>query len=410
MSIPIQQDFTPPFDPTGQVTITAAELYQLIAGATPASDKGIIIQTTDIAGVPQPPDAVTYPKWQRCFWRRVSATSVGVYAWNNVAASAPDLLKWIPINIAGIGAGSITTDMIADLAVTDAKIASVDGSKITGTLSGSAAAGLITTSTVLVGDIVGTPLANTIDTGKVTTAKIADLNVTGGKLEAGSATTGVPVTKLQCNGTGLDMLRTNAGATAMEFFTPNDLTKITTAPAASVAVAANALKLLRVNAGATAYELVSPTNTGSNIIQVAVKAATNATTSTLLPYDTTLPVVTEGSQAVSLAFTPVSATSIIRLQFTASFEAATDTDKISVALFSGSTCIQAMAAEGDDVNSPVTISLDCTVASVSTTLITFQVRFGPSVTGGGHGVAMNPQFSTAGKSFLSITEMTGSLT
>jgi len=101
---------------------------------TPYTDTGFTVITTDIAGVPQVPNAAVTTKWQRYIWIRVSPTSltVTVYIWNPNGANDATFLKWQSITISVIPPNSITTAMLTIGCVTDANISSVSWGKITG--------------------------------------------------------------------------------------------------------------------------------------------------------------------------------------------------------------------------------------------------------------------------------------
>lgn len=183
MAQPSTQDFIAGLDPTGFSTITGAQLLQFLTGSTPFTDKGLSVVTTDIATVPQVPDADLHTKWRKYIWIRQQVSSVVAYVWDVNGVSDVTLLQWIPISSGSIPDNSITTAMIQDNAVTDSKIASVSWGKITGAPSNlppSGAAG---------GDLTGTYPNPIVGPVKITTSKIALLAVTDAQLAADSVIT-----------------------------------------------------------------------------------------------------------------------------------------------------------------------------------------------------------------------------
>lgn len=131
MAIPTQ-DLTPPFDPTGYANITGAQLLQYITGATPFTNIGFFIITDDITSNPTVPDAGATPKWQSYGWLRVGTSAVSLYVWNPNIASDAIYLKWVSVNSAGIGQGSITGGMIAQNTIQASNIISVDYAQVVG--------------------------------------------------------------------------------------------------------------------------------------------------------------------------------------------------------------------------------------------------------------------------------------
>lgn len=139
MSNPSNQDLTAPFDPTAYQFITGIQLLQLITGASPfVADKGIVVTTVDVAGIPQVPDANGTPKWKFYIWRRISAANVTLYVWSdnqpsyNDPVSSVNMLQWYTAISASIAPGSITGSLIAPATITDVNIHDVSYSKLSG--------------------------------------------------------------------------------------------------------------------------------------------------------------------------------------------------------------------------------------------------------------------------------------
>lgn len=218
MAQPTTQDLLAPFDPTGYVNISGAQLLQLITGASPNTDIGMIVLTVDVAGVPQVPNAVNTIKWESYMWLRVSTNFVTAYVWNPGGATDATYLNWVTLSSAAIGPGTIQGYMIATATIPATAIISIQSSQITGSVvpawlaqlnagsTGYATNGLMNSNSLIFGAMngVGSTVANPIfGAAVVTLANMAKQSVAGNPVALQGNIVDNSITTLQLLNNGL---------------------------------------------------------------------------------------------------------------------------------------------------------------------------------------------------------------
>lgn len=99
--------------------------------------------------------------------------------------------------------------------------------------------------------------------------------------------------------------------------------------------------------------------------------------STALPFDDTVPQITEGDQYMTLAITPVSATSKLKIDVVVFLDHSTSASK-TAALFQGATA-NALAVGYSGMSAPSEITFTHYMIAGTTSIITFRVRAGAAV-------------------------------
>ena len=171
------------FDPTFATQISGAQLAQLVNSATPNTDRGFIIVSTDIGTNPVVPDAGNLggngnTNWQRYLWLRVSATYVTAYIWNPNGATDPVFENWVTVASAAIAPGSIQGYQIASNTIPSSAVISISSSQITGSVVAGWLASLNLNQTAIATN------------GLLSTNLFANGTLTWGDL-VGNATTGI---------------------------------------------------------------------------------------------------------------------------------------------------------------------------------------------------------------------------
>ena len=215
------QDFISGFDPTSQSTVTGAQLLSMVNAGTPTnagagSGTGLVITTTDVAGVPQIPDASTTTKWQGYIWNRIipNSNSITSHVWNPnnsanvITYSAPGSTSyvqsnWQSLESAAIGAGSIQGFQIAASTITSSNIVSVTQAQVQGLTTALTNFVSLTTAPLVTTQIYGNFTSGLFLTnGSVTYAAFAAGAVNTAALAAGAVT----LAKLDTTGTQYQVL------------------------------------------------------------------------------------------------------------------------------------------------------------------------------------------------------------
>ena len=427
MSTSSNIDVQAPFDPTGYASITSAQLLQLVAGITPYIDKGLVIYTKDDAlGNPEIPNANVTTKWKTYLWVRQGLSTINVYAWNDNMSNG-SLFKWVPSSIAGIGVGGITTALLADGAVTDLKVTSVDYSKLTNAPSSLPPSGSAGASG---GDLTGTypdpsiaSLAVTsakIATSAVITSKIANSAVTSDKIAVQSVTADKiypnsithtqmagraiwPGTDMFGNNVQNDQIRVATNGLNFEFFTPKKIVNLI-----DPVTTTDALKLVRVNAAGNDYEKVAVASIGQVLQRVKTNLVAQLTTTAqmLAAADKdTLPQNGSGTLILTAtSFTPKSITSTIAIDVI--IHGTVGAAGLIIALFKDA-AVDALSCAYESVAGIKQLSLHYDLTAVGTLdAISFTVK------GGGYNATTNSYINGAstgrllGGSFISSITIT----
>ena len=196
----------------------------------------------------------------------------------------------------------------------------------------------------------------TVPDSSVSTSKIVDANITTDKI----ADNAISLSKM-ASGTDGNIISFDSSGNPVAIATGTDGQVLT-------------------SAGAGAQPAFEDVAAGGKIVQVVnVQTGAVATGTTVMPFDDTIPQITEGDQYMSLAITPTSATNKLRIDVCTSI--APNANIIStVALFVGTTA-NALAAilgnyHGANVGSIHIDNFSHYMTAGATTELTFRVRSG----------------------------------
>jgi len=153
----------------------------------------------------------------------------------------------------------------------------------------------------------------------------------------------------------------------------------------------------------------SASGSGLVLQMLSTDYVTNTNLSTVIPYDDTTPTSSEGTEILSQAITLASTSSRVKLEVTIWGSVAAASDRIMVAVFRGTTCINAQAVGAfDSVDNPCGISLDFIDSPATSGSVTYSVRVGPDT--GSSALRLNGNtggriFGGTAKCTLIVTEL-----
>jgi len=255
-------------------------------------------------------------------------------------------------------------DIIAGYVFEDGELLTLDKLNQLSQLLLRAKAGSITARELANGSITVDKLAIGLESslsladGAVTTAKLAPTAVTAAKMADGAVT----AIKL-------------------------DASAISGQAAVAVAKAASRMLIWDTDTGTLKYITIGNLHPSGSIVQsIYVEEGTCANIPALIPYDDTIPQVTEGNEIAVATITPKYSNSKIRITFTGIGDTNPD-DTLTVALFrdGGTSAIAAAAVRTQ--NDPCQIVLRYQDAPATTSEVTYSIRAGAN--NGGSNAAFN---------------------
>jgi hypothetical protein len=301
-----------------------------------------------------------------------------------------------------VGFGTIATAGIANDAVTFAKVQNASGASLLvgrGSASGAGdfqeialGAGLTMAGTTISSTVVGTGGGDVVGPASATNNGFAVFDGTTGKLIKDHAATVAIGSEVSGLGTGIaTALGVNTGSAGAPVLfngaggTPSSLTltNATGLPVAGGGTGVATLTGLVKGNGTSAFTAAvagtdynAPTTSGTVRQVVNTQTGAVATGTTTVPYDNTIPQNTEGTEFMTLAITPTSATNKCKIGVSGNFLSVTADRTVIVALFQDTTAnaLAAVAHQIDSGNKQITFTHYMTCGTTSST--TFKVRAG----------------------------------
>jgi hypothetical protein len=125
---------------------------------------------------------------------------------------------------------------------------------------------------------------------------------------------------------------------------------------------------------------LSVTGAGQPFLNIYTGSIPVATGTSLIPFDATVPLISEGSQVATRTVTPVSAASKFLITGAASVDSGTSNRYMTFAVFRNSTCIATTSVNIATAARGMNIALHATDSPNTTSAVTYSIRAGLSST------------------------------
>lgn len=177
-------------------------------------------------------------------------------------------------------------------------------------------------------------------------------------------------------------------------------------PAGSIETADLAASVVTTAKIADSAVTAAKVATGAVVAVSYAETTANATNSTTLPLDDTIPISTEGTEVVSVSHTPSASTNYLVVEALVWMESAV-ADNFAFALFDGTTCIQATAHQVDVLPETVCVGVRYQAGSTSAKTISFRVGANASRNWYLNKRSGGRLFGGAARSWIKVTEVKG---